>query len=140
VLANPAPPPGGPAIATLVQVTPPVAADGKCQQPKSDPASAPGAAGPSRAVGTIGSIEGNSIKLALTDASGNPTQSEVSVTDRTQYLKSVPATPQAIAKGKCINATGTLDGDETLQAIIAFVAPPGAKGECPQPPAKQPAH
>lgn len=131
-LSTPAPPPGGAAIAALVQVTPPQA-DGKCLQPKSDPASA-------RAIGTIASIEGNDIKVAVTDASGNPAQSEVSVTDKTQYLKSVPATPQAIAKGKCINTTGTLDGGGTLQAVILSLAAPGAKGECPQPPAKQPAH
>jgi hypothetical protein len=130
VLSTPAPPPGGAPIAVLVQVTP-TQADGKCQQPKS---------APTRAVGSIASIEGNNIKVAVTDANGNPAQSEVSVTDKTQYLKSVPTNQQAIAKGKCINAIGTLDGGGTLQAIFVSLAPAGVKGECPQPPPQQGAH
>lgn len=142
VASNPAPPPGGAPTAILVQVTPALA-DGKCRQPKPEPPGSPGAPGPdqpSRAVGTVASIEGNSMKVTVSDANGNPSQSEVSVTDKTQYSKSVPATLQAVVKGKCINAFGTLDGGGTLQATNVSLAPANAKGECPQPPAKQPAH
>jgi hypothetical protein len=130
VLSTPAPPPGGAPIAALVQVTP-VQVDGKCQQPKS---------APTRAIGSIAAIEGNTIKVAVTDANGNPAQDEVSVNDKTQYLKNVPSNQQAIAKGKCINAIGTLDDGGTLKAIYISLAAAGAKGECPQPPPQQPAH
>ena len=129
VVAKPAP--GGPATAISVQLNPP-AGDGKCPQPK--PAAAPGPEKPFPAVGTVSSVEGNSIKVADIDANGNPSQTEVTVTDKTLYSKGVTATSQAVAQGKCITATGTLDGGGTLQANAVTLAPANAKGQCPAPP------
>ncbi len=136
VNAKPAPPPGGPATAVAVQLNPP-AADGKCPQPKPAAAGSPGAPGPDRpfpAVGTVASVEGNNIKVADIDANGNPSQTEVTVTDKTQYSKGVLATSQAVAQGKCITARGTIDGGGTLQAMFVSLAPPNAQGKCPAPP------
>jgi hypothetical protein len=138
VVAKPAPPPGGPATAINVKLTPP-AGNGKCPQPKPAAAGSPGAPGPDKpfpAVGTVASVEGNNIKVADIDANGNPSQTEVTVTDKTHYTKGVPATSQAVAQGKCITARGTIDGGGTLQATIVNLTPANVKGQCPQPPAK----
>jgi hypothetical protein len=132
VVAKAAPAPGGPATAINVKLTPP-AGDGKCPQPK------PAAASPDKpfgVVGTVASLEGNNIKVAGIDANGNPSQTEVTVTDKTQFSKGVPATSQAVAQGKCITARGTLDGGGTLQAAVVNLTPANAKGQCPKPPAK----
>src|SRR6202042_1789393 len=104
--------------ALSVQVSPP-AADGKCPEPKPAAAGSPGAPGPDQpfpVVGPVVSVEGNDIKVAVNDANGNPAQTDVTVTDKTQYSKGVPATVQAVAQGKCITARGTIDGGGTLQA------------------------
>jgi hypothetical protein len=138
VVAKPAPAPGGPATAISVQVSPP-AGDGKCPQPKPAAAGSPDAPAPDKpfpAVGTVASVEGNNIKVADIDANGNPSQTEVTVTDKTQYTKGVPATSQAVAQGKCITARGTIDGGGTLQAAFVKLAPANAKGQCPKPPAQ----
>ena len=132
VVAKPAPPPGGPATALSVQVSPP-AGDGKCPEPKPAAAGSPGAPGPDQpfpAVGTVVSVEGNNIKVAVNDANGNPSQSESTVTDKTQYTKGVPATVQAVAQGKCITARGTNDGAGTLQATFVSLTPANIKGQC----------
>jgi hypothetical protein len=135
VVAKPAPAPGGPATAISVQVSPP-AGDGKCPQPKPAAAGSPGAPGPDQpfpAVGTVASVEGNDIKVAVNDANGNPAQTDVTVTDKTQYTKGVSANLEAVAQGKCINARGTKDGGGTLQATFVTLTPANAKGQCPQP-------
>jgi hypothetical protein len=138
LVAKPAPAPGGPATAISVQLNPP-AGDGKCPQPKPAAAGSPGAPGPDKpfpAVGTVASVEGNNIKVAVNDANGNPSQTEATVTDKTQYTKGVAATPQAVAQGKCITARGTKDGGGTLQATLVTLTPANMKGQCPEPPAK----
>jgi hypothetical protein len=127
VISKPAPPPGGPATAISVQLNPP-GGDGKCPQPK--PAAAPSPDQPVPAVGTVVSVEGNNIKVAVDDANGNPSQTEVTVTDKTQYMKGVSADLQAVAQGKCITARGTKDGGGTLQAIAVTLTPANAKGQC----------
>jgi hypothetical protein len=133
VVAKPAPAPGGPATAISVTQNPP-AGDGKCPQPK--PAAAAGPDKPFPAVGTVASVEGNDIKVAVNEANGNPAQTDVTVTDKTQYSKGVSATSQAVAQGKCITARGTIDGGGTLQATFVTLTPANAKGQCPKPPAK----
>ncbi len=136
VIAKPAPPPGGPATAVAVQLNPP-AGDGKCPQPKPAAAGSPGAPGPDQpflATGTVTSVDGNDIKVADIDANGNPSQTEVTVTDKAEYNKGVPATSQAVAQGKCITARGTIDGGGTLQAIAVTLTPANAEGKCPAPP------
>lgn len=133
VVAKPAPPPGGPATAISVTLSP---GDGKCPQPKPAAAGSPGAPGPDQpfpAVGTVAAVEGNNIKVADIDANGNPAQTEVTVTDKTQYTKGVPATSQAVAQGKCITARGTIDGGGTLQAMFVNLTPANVKGQCPAP-------
>jgi hypothetical protein len=140
VAAKPAPPPGGAATALSVQVSPP-AGDGKCPQPKPAAAGSPGAPGPDKpfpAVGTVTAVEGNTIKVAVDDANGNPSETDVTVTDKTYYTKGVSATSQAVAQGKCITARGTIDGGGTLQATSVTLNPANVKGQCPAPPAKQP--
>lgn len=128
VIAKPVP--GGPATALSVQVSPP-AADGKCAQPK--PAAAPAPDKPFPAVGTVTAVEGNTIKVSVTDANGNPSETDATATDKTQYTKGVSANEQAVAQGKCITARGTLDGSGTLQATFITLTPANAKGQCPEP-------
>ncbi len=138
VIVKPAPAPGGPATAISVTLYPP-AGDGKCPQPKPAAAGSPGAPGPDQpfpAVGTVAAVEGNTIQVAVNDANGNPAQTDVTVTDKTQYSKGVPATSQAVAQGKCITARGTIDGGGTLQATFVTLTPANAKGQCPAPHAK----
>jgi hypothetical protein len=138
VVAKPAPPSGGPATAVGVRLSPP-AGDGKCPQPKPAAAGSPGAPGPDKpfpVIGTVASVEGNNIKVADIDANGNPSQTEVTVTDKTRYLKGVPATSQAVAQGKCVTARGTIDGGGTMQAVSVDLDPADVKGQCPAPHAK----
>ena len=104
-----------------VQLTPPVG-DGKCPQPKN--------AQPRKVIGTVASVAGNTINVAVTDANGNPSQTDVTVTDKTQYTKGASATSQAIAQGKCISAQGTKDGGGTLQATVVTLGPAN-DGKCP---------
>jgi hypothetical protein len=136
VVAKAAPPPGGPATATSVRVSPPEG-DGKCPQPKPAAAGSPGGPGPDKpfpVIGTVASVAGNNIKVADIDASGTPAQTEVTVTDRTRYLKGVSANSQAVAQGKCMTARGTIDGGGTLQATSVELDPADVKGKCPAPP------
>jgi hypothetical protein len=133
VISKPAPAPGGAATAISVTLNPP-AGDGKCPQPK--PAAAPSPDKPFPAIGTVAAVEGNTIKVTVTDANGNPSETDVTVTDKTQYSKGVSANLQAVAQGKCISARGTKDGGGTLQAVLVTLTPANAKGQCPAPHAK----
>ncbi len=115
VVAKPGSGSGNAVTAAAVQVTPP-GADGKCPQPKN---------GPHRdVVGTVASMAGNTINVTVTDANGNPSQTDVTVTDKTQYTKDASANSQAIAQGKCITARGKKDGGGTLQARRSSCALP----------------
>lgn len=136
VVAEPAP--GGSATAKSVSLKPP-ADDGKCPQPKPAAAGSPGSPGPDQSfpvVGTVDSVAGDTIDVAGTDADGNPSQTGVTVTDKTAYSKGVLARPEAVAQGKCIDVLGTLDGGGTLQASFVNLSPANSKGQCPQPHAK----
>ena len=128
VVGKPAPAPGGADTAISVHLTP--QEGGKCPQPKT---------GPRKVIGTVASVAGNTIHVTVTDANGNPAQTDVTVTDTTHYSKGVPATTQAIAQGKCITAEGTKDGGGTLQAKVVALGP-AHDGKCPQPAAKQHPH
>lgn len=135
VVAKPAAP-GGPATAISVTLSPP-ADDGKCPQAKPAAAGSPGAPGPDQpfpVVGSVASVAGDTIKVADIDANGNPSQTEVTATDKTQYIKGVATSSQAVAQGKCITARGTIDGSGTLQATKVNLNPANAKGQCPAPP------
>jgi hypothetical protein len=105
-----------------VQLNPP-GGDGKCPQPKNT--------SPNAVVGTVASVAGNSVTVTATDANGNPSPTEVTVTDQTRYTKGAAATSQAIAQGKCINASGTKDSGGTLQAKAVNLVP-ATNGGCPQ--------
>jgi hypothetical protein len=130
---EPAPGPG-PGKAIAVQQNTP-GGDGKCPQPKAVPSGSPGAllpAGPVQAViGTVASVAGNTISVTNTDANGNPSQTELTLTDKTRYSKGATVNSQAIAQGKCINASGTKDGSGTLQATFVALSP-ADNGGCPQ--------
>ena len=130
VVDKPAPPPGGADTAISVHLSP-QGEGGKCPQPKT---------GPRRVIGTVASVAGDTIHVTVTDASGNPAQTDVTVTDKTQYSKGASATSQAIAQGKCITAAGTKDGGGTLQATVVTLGPANKKGQCPEPAAKQHPH
>jgi Domain of unknown function (DUF5666) len=110
--------------------------DGKCPQPKT---AATSPAQPSRLTGTVAAVAGNTIHVAVTDAHGNPSQIDVTVTDTTQYVKQASATSQAIAQGKCVTAQGTKDGSGTLQATVVALGPAN-DGKCPTPAAGQHPH
>ena len=114
-----------PVTATSVRVSPSV--NGTCPPgkesgqgsttstpPPGSPTPAPAKPKPLR--GSVASVTGNTITVAGTDASGNTTQTAVTVDDQTKYSKLTTATPDAIAQGKCVNARGTLDNGGTLQA------------------------
>ena len=124
--------------ATAVLQNPPGSPPGSgdtCPQPKTVASGSPGAllpAGPAQGIlGTVASVAGNTINVDATDANGNPSQTHVTVTDKTHYWKGVPETLQAVAQGKCINASGTRDGGGTLQAAYVNLNPAN-NGGCPQ--------
>lgn len=117
--------PGGAVAAKSVVLTP-QGGNGKCPQPKNAAAPTPGAPPP----GTVASVAGNIIHVTVTDANGNPSQTDVTVSDATHYIKQASATAEAIAQGKCITALGTKDGGGTLQATIVALGP-SAAGKCP---------
>lgn len=127
VVATPASAPGDPVTALTVQLTKAGEVRGKCPQPKT---------GPRRVIGTIASVAGNTIHVTVTDANGNPSQTDATVNDATKYSTHASATSQAIAQGKCITAGGTKDGGGTLQATILTLGPPNGKGQCPKPAGK----
>ena len=110
---------GGAVTAQSVRVSP--AVDGKCPQPKHH-------AGVS---GTVASVAGNTITVNGTDANGNTSQTNVTVTDTTKYTKQASTDAQALAQGKCIAARGSKDDSGTLQATAISVQP-ADNGNCPQ--------
>ena len=126
LIDKPAPAPGGPVTTTWVHLGLP-GGDGKCPQPKN------------KAVGTVASVAGNTIHVTVTDANGNPADTNVTVTDKTVYNKGVSATSQAIAQGKCITAHGTKDGGGTLKATVVALGPAN-DGKCPEPAAQKHPH
>jgi hypothetical protein len=130
VVSKPASPPNGPVTAASVRISP-QGDDGKCWQPKTA-----AAAQPRTVIGTVASVAGNTIKVTVTDANGNPSETDVTVNDNTQYSKDAPTTSQAIAQGKCITAGGKKDGGGTLQATVVTLGP-ATNGKCPQPAGKK---
>lgn len=131
-----------PVTAASVRVSPSV--NGTCPKPKeSGPASGPGSNSPAPSGsptpapgnaqpvrGSVASVTGNTISVAGTDASGNTTQTAVTVDDKTKYTKLTTATPDAIAQGKCLNARGTMDNAGALQATSINVRA-AVDGKCP---------
>jgi hypothetical protein len=122
--------------ATSVRISQPV--DGKCPQgketapgsttpPSGSPTTAP--ARHSSIHGAVASVADNTINVTSTDASGNTTQTPVTVNDKTKYSKQAPANTQAISAGKCMMAWGTKDGSGTLQATTIDLVPHSAKCE-----------
>jgi hypothetical protein len=118
---------GGAITAQFVRVSP--AVDGKCQEPK-HPTSANAK---HRAVnGTVATVAGNTITVNATDANGNNTQSNVTVTDTTKYSKQTATDAQSLGQGKCVAARGTKDDSGTLQATSISVQQ-ADNGTCAQP-------
>jgi hypothetical protein len=127
---------GGQSItAGSVRVSP--AVDGKCPQgmqarPGSGPGSTPPAPSGSPTTapgkrpavqGAVASVAGDTINMTTTDASGNVSQTAVTVNDKTRYTKQASATSEAISTGKCLAARGTKDGSGTLQATDVDLRP-----------------
>jgi hypothetical protein len=118
---------GGTITAQFVRISP--AVDGKCQAPK-HPA---GGNAKHRAVsGTVATVAGNTITVNATDADGNSSQSNVTVTDTTKYTKQTATDAQALGQGKCVAARGTKDDSGTLQATSISVQQ-ADNGTCAQP-------
>ncbi|WP_231999263.1 DUF5666 domain-containing protein [Mycobacterium sp. 1081908.1] len=129
---------GQPTTAASVRVSPSV--NGTCPPakgsgqgsttppPSGSPSPAP--AKPKPLAGSVASVTGNTITVAGTDASGNSTQTPVTVDDQTKYSKLATATPDAIAQGKCVTARGSLDNGGTLQATSINVRA-AVDGKCP---------
>lgn len=125
---------GQPVTAASVRVSPSV--NGTCPKPKENqpgsstsPSSSPTPAKPAPVRGSVASVTGNTITVAGTDDRGNTTQTPVTVDDKTQYSKTVTATPDAIAQGKCVTASGTPDNGGTLQATSIKLRP-ATDGKC----------
>jgi hypothetical protein len=118
---------GGAITAQFVRVSP--AVDGKCQEPK-HPASAN--AKHRLVSGTVASVAGNTISVNATDADGNSSPSNVTVTDTTKYTKQTATDAQALGQGKCVAARGTKDDSGTLQATAISVQQ-ADNGTCAQP-------
>ena len=112
---------GQPITAASVRVRP--AVDGKCPQAK-DSGKRPGVQG------SVASVADNTINVTSTDASGNGTQTAVTVNDKTKYSKQSTADSQAITAGKCMTAKGTQDGSGALQATSIDLRP-AHDGKCP---------
>jgi len=118
---------GGAITAQFVRISP--AVDGKCQEPE-HPARANAK---HRAVsGTVATVAGNTITVNATDADGNSSQSNVTVTDTTKYTKQTATDAQALSQGKCVAARGTKDDSGTLQATSISVQQ-ADNGTCAQP-------
>lgn len=121
--------------ARSVRVSP--AVDGKCPQPKQP---AGGSTTPHHPLGgQVASVAGNTITLNSTDAGGNSSQTNVTVTAATTYAKQATSDAQALAQGKCIAARGTKGNDGTLQAT-AITVQPSDNGSCPQPGGRRHSH
>jgi hypothetical protein len=116
-----------PVTAASVRVSP--AVDGKCPQGKesapgstttSPPSPSPTPSGKKAPiVGAVASVVGNTINVTSTDASGNPSQTAVTVNDKTTYTKQATANAQAITQGKCLTAKGTKDPNDGSGALQA---------------------
>jgi Domain of unknown function (DUF5666) len=118
---------GGAITAQFVRVSP--ASDGKCQEPKHP---AGGNAKHRGVSGTVATVAGNTITVNATDADGNSSQSNVTVTDTTRYTKQTATDAQALGQGKCVAARGTKDDSGTLQATSISVQQ-ADNGTCAQP-------
>jgi Domain of unknown function (DUF5666) len=128
---------GQPATAASVRVSPsvngtcpPAKASGQGSTTTPPPSGSPAPAQPKPLRGSVASVTGNTITVAGTDASGNSTQTPVTVDDQTKYSRLATATPDAIAQGKCITARGSLDNGGTLQATSINVRA-AVDGKCP---------
>ena len=121
--------------ARSVRVSP--AVDGKCPQPKQPAGSSTTAYHQLR--GQVASVAGNTVTVNSTDAGGNSSQTNVTVTDSTKYAKQATTDAQALAQGKCIAARGTKDSGGTLQAT-AITVQPSDNGSCPQPGGRRHSH
>jgi hypothetical protein len=112
---------GQPITAASVRVSP--AVDGKCPPAKET--------GPRRSAvqGSVAAVADNTINVTSTDASGNTTQTAVTVNDKTKYSKQAGADTQAISAGKCMTAKGTQDGGGALQATTIDLRP-AHDGKC----------
>ncbi|WP_207544261.1 DUF5666 domain-containing protein [Mycobacterium alsense] len=130
---------GQPVTAASVRVSPSV--NGTCPKPKENqpgstappPPTSPAPAPPKPVRGSVASVAGNTITVAGTDDRGNTTQTPVTVDDATKYTKTVTATPDAIASGKCVSASGTLDNGGALQATTVKLRA-AEDGKCPAKP------
>jgi len=100
-------PPGAAITAQSVTITP--AIDGKCPPPAGF-------------YGTVASVSGNTIAVNNTDARGQNTPTNVTVTNTTTYSKQTPTTTQAIEHGKCMGAQGT-NSAGVLQATTISLEP-----------------
>ena len=136
--------PGQPVTAASVKISQSV--NGVCPKPResapggasSTPPSgspSPAPAQPARVRGSVASVSGNTINLTGTDASGNTTQTTVTVDDKTKYSKQTSANTDAITPGKCLSARGTADNGGALQATSIKIRP-AVDGKCGKP--KQP--
>jgi Domain of unknown function (DUF5666) len=111
---------GQPVTAISVRVIP--AVDGKCLQANES--------GKRSAVqGSVAFVAGNTINVTSTDASGNATQTAVTVGDKTKYRKQTAADTQAISAGKCLTAKGTQDSGGAVQATTIDLRP-AHDGKC----------
>lgn len=136
--------PGQPVTAAKVKISESV--NGTCPKPhESTPGGAsstppsgspsPAPAKPAWVRGSVASVSGNTINLTGTDASGNTTQTTVTVDDKTKYTKQTSANTDAIAPGKCLSARGTTDNGGALQATSIKLRQ-AVDGKCGKP--KQP--
>jgi len=139
---------GQPVTAASVRLSPSV--NGACPPVKApEPGSGPGSTGPAPSGspttepakpapvrGSVASVSGNTINVTGTDATGNTTQTAVTVDDKTKYTKQAAAAIDAITQGKCVIARGT-DGGGTLQATSINLRPAN-DGKCAGPDHKQP--
>jgi len=114
---------------------PKAAAPGGSPSPAPSGAPTPPPAQPAPVQGSVASVSGNTINVSGTDASGNTTQTAVTVDDRTKYSKQTSANTDAITQGKCLNARGTMDNAGALQATsISVRAADDGKCGKPKPP------
>lgn len=97
-------PPGGPATAQSVTISP--SEGGKCLPPPPPP---PGEA-PAGVAGAVKAVTGNTIAVESMDPTGKTTHTDVNVNDATTYQKHAVTDAQAIQNGKCLAAQGTKDG------------------------------
>jgi len=95
---------GAPPTITAASVTYGTAENGQCTHPGADEHHA--------VVGTVGTVDGNTIAVTSPDGA----KDTVTVTPTTRYAARSEATPSVITVGQCLTASGTADGSGTLQA------------------------